>query len=91
MESVVLAHVELRKALIAESPVTSCCLSRSDHILCSVTWVTDERVAVQWLTREQNYLVVQTYELDGGSWKETQVGRSHTRLRFSPSNNYFCC
>lgn len=65
---------EVRKTLNFDSPVTSCCLVRSDHILCSVTWVTDERVAVQWLTREQNYVVVQTYEFDGSSWKERQVG-----------------
>ena len=45
----------------------------SDHILCSVTWVTDERVAVQWLTRKQNYVVVQIYDFDGSSWKEIQV------------------
>lgn len=54
--------------------VTSCCLLRSDHILCSVTFPTDERVAVQWLTREQNYVVVQIYDFDGSSWRETQVG-----------------
>lgn len=54
---------------------------RSDHILCSVTWPTDERVAVQWLTREQNYLLVQTYDFDGTSWRETQVGRRVARVR----------
>lgn len=77
MASLVSPHVgpEVRKTLIFESAVTSCCLLRSDYMLCSVNWVTDERVAVQWLTREQNYVVVQTYELDGSSWKETQVGR----------------
>lgn len=56
------------------TPVTFCCLLRSDYILCSVTFPTDERVAVQWLTREQNYVVVQIYDFDGRSWKETQVG-----------------
>ncbi|XP_068613063.1 dipeptidyl peptidase 4-like [Brachionichthys hirsutus] len=48
-------------------------VSSGDHILCSVTWVTDERVAVQWLTRKQNYLVVQIYDLDGTSWKDKQT------------------
>uniref|UniRef100_A0A3P8VVB8 Fibroblast activation protein, alpha n=1 Tax=Cynoglossus semilaevis TaxID=244447 RepID=A0A3P8VVB8_CYNSE len=48
-------------------------ISSGDHILCSVTWVTDERVAVQWLTRKQNYLVVQIYDSDGSRWKEVQA------------------
>ncbi|XP_013856963.1 dipeptidyl peptidase 4 [Austrofundulus limnaeus] len=43
-----------------------------DHILCSVTWVTDERLAVQWLTRKQNQAVVQIYDFDGSKWKEGQ-------------------
>ncbi|KAM9342861.1 dipeptidyl peptidase 4 [Pholidichthys leucotaenia] len=47
-------------------------VSSGDHILCSVTWVTDERLAVQWLTRQQNYLVVQIYDFDGNRWKEKQ-------------------
>lgn len=47
-------------------------VASGDHILCSVTWVTDERVAVQWLTRKQNYVIVQIYDFDGSSWKEKQ-------------------
>lgn len=47
-------------------------LASGDHILCSVTWVTDERVAVQWLTRKQNHVVVQIYDFDGSNWKEKQ-------------------
>lgn len=47
--------------------------SLSDHILCSVTWATDERVAVQWVTRKHNYVIVQIYDFDGNSWKEKQV------------------
>uniref|UniRef100_A0A8C6PRJ1 Fibroblast activation protein, alpha n=1 Tax=Nothobranchius furzeri TaxID=105023 RepID=A0A8C6PRJ1_NOTFU len=38
-----------------------------------LTWASDERVAVQWLTRKQNHLVVQIYDFDGGSWKEKQT------------------
>uniref|UniRef100_A0A8C6PS76 Fibroblast activation protein, alpha n=1 Tax=Nothobranchius furzeri TaxID=105023 RepID=A0A8C6PS76_NOTFU len=48
-------------------------IASGDHILCSVTWASDERVAVQWLTRKQNHLVVQIYDFDGGSWKEKQT------------------
>ncbi|KAG7227530.1 hypothetical protein INR49_005345 [Caranx melampygus] len=47
-------------------------VASGDHIMCSVTWVTDERVAVQWLTRKQNYVVVQIYDFDGSSWREVQ-------------------
>ncbi|XP_069009657.1 dipeptidyl peptidase 4 [Embiotoca jacksoni] len=56
-----------RTQLVAPAAVAA-----GDHILCSVTWVTDERVAVQWLTRKQNYVVVQIYDFDGSSWKEKQ-------------------
>ncbi|XP_035533150.1 dipeptidyl peptidase 4 [Morone saxatilis] len=56
-----------RTQVVAPASVAS-----GDHILCSVNWLTDERVAVQWLTRKQNYVVVQTYEFDGSRWKETQ-------------------
>lgn len=56
-----------RSQLVAPASVAS-----GDHILCSVTWATDQRVAVQWLTRKQNYVIVQTYDFEGGSWKEKQ-------------------
>uniref|UniRef100_A0A8C6PRE3 Fibroblast activation protein, alpha n=1 Tax=Nothobranchius furzeri TaxID=105023 RepID=A0A8C6PRE3_NOTFU len=42
-------------------------------VMVDMTWASDERVAVQWLTRKQNHLVVQIYDFDGGSWKEKQV------------------
>lgn len=41
--------------------------------MCSVTWPTDTRIAVQWLTRKQNYVIVQIYDFDGSSWREKQV------------------
>ncbi|XP_041662359.1 dipeptidyl peptidase 4 [Cheilinus undulatus] len=47
-------------------------VASGDHILCSVNWITDERVAVQWLTRKQNYVVVQIYDFDGSNWREKQ-------------------
>ncbi|XP_019723748.1 dipeptidyl peptidase 4 [Hippocampus comes] len=43
-----------------------------DHILNSVTWVTDQRVAAQWVTRKQNYVLVQIYDLIEGKWKENE-------------------
>uniref|UniRef100_A0A7N6AID5 Uncharacterized protein n=1 Tax=Anabas testudineus TaxID=64144 RepID=A0A7N6AID5_ANATE len=56
-----------RTQVLAPASVAS-----GDHILSSVTWVTDQRVAVQWVTRKQNYVIVQIYEFDGSSWKEKQ-------------------
>uniref|UniRef100_A0A673CWV8 Dipeptidyl peptidase 4-like n=1 Tax=Sphaeramia orbicularis TaxID=375764 RepID=A0A673CWV8_9TELE len=38
-----------------------------------LNWVTDQRIAVQWLTRKQNYVVVQIYDFDGSNWMEKQV------------------
>uniref|UniRef100_A0A4W4HJD9 Peptidase S9 prolyl oligopeptidase catalytic domain-containing protein n=1 Tax=Electrophorus electricus TaxID=8005 RepID=A0A4W4HJD9_ELEEL len=45
-----------------------------DHYLSSVTWVTDTRMAVQWITRRQDHVVLQVYDYDGSSWKESVVG-----------------
>ncbi|KAM6954882.1 dipeptidyl peptidase 4 [Lycodopsis pacificus] len=56
-----------RTQVFAPSSVAS-----GDHMLCSVTWVTDERVAVQWVTRKQNYVVVQIYDFNESSWQEQQ-------------------
>lgn len=45
----------------------------SEHYLASVTWVTDERVAVQWLKRLQNDLILQIYSLAGHAWDPVEV------------------
>ncbi|KAK0154820.1 Prolyl endopeptidase FAP [Merluccius polli] len=47
-------------------------IASSDYFLSSVTWVTDERIAVQWLTRKQNQVCVQIYDFDGSHWQEKQ-------------------
>lgn len=60
-------------ARLCKNLVTFCCLFPSDHILCSVTWPTDTRIAVQWLTRKQNYVIVQIYDFDGSGWREKEV------------------
>uniref|UniRef100_A0A8C2WX48 Fibroblast activation protein, alpha n=1 Tax=Cyclopterus lumpus TaxID=8103 RepID=A0A8C2WX48_CYCLU len=62
-----------RAQVVAPASVAS-----GDHMLCSVTWVTDERVAVQWVTRKQNYVVVQIYDFDETGWQEKQVQTSKT-------------
>ncbi|CAL8268634.1 unnamed protein product [Lota lota] len=47
-------------------------ITTGDYFLSSVTWVTDERIAVQWLTRQQNHVHVQIYDFNGTSWREKQ-------------------
>ncbi|XP_036396619.1 dipeptidyl peptidase 4 [Megalops cyprinoides] len=45
-------------------------VGESDHYLCTVIWVTDERVAVQWQKRKQNHVLLQIYDFDGHQWNE---------------------
>uniref|UniRef100_A0A8D0AIZ0 Dipeptidyl-peptidase 4 n=1 Tax=Sander lucioperca TaxID=283035 RepID=A0A8D0AIZ0_SANLU len=44
-------------------------LNTSEHYLATVTWVTDEQIAVQWLKRVQNHLILQIYNFSGCSCK----------------------
>lgn len=39
--------------------------SSSEYYLATVTWATDEKIAVQWLKRVQNHLILQIYSLNG--------------------------
>lgn len=39
-----------------------------EHYLATVTWVSDVRLAVQWLSRIQNHLILQVYDFNGSSW-----------------------
>ncbi|XP_044044236.1 dipeptidyl peptidase 4-like isoform X2 [Siniperca chuatsi] len=65
----------------------------SEHYLATVTWVTDERLAVQWLKRVQNHLILQIYNLSGSKWDPVE----HLELnsisgwigRFSPPEPVF--
>uniref|UniRef100_A0A8D2ZEA0 Uncharacterized protein n=1 Tax=Scophthalmus maximus TaxID=52904 RepID=A0A8D2ZEA0_SCOMX len=60
----------------------------SEHYLATVTWVTDNRIAVQWLKRVQNHLILQIYSFTGSSWDpaEHREVKSSTGWigRFSP-------
>uniref|UniRef100_A0A7N6B9A9 Uncharacterized protein n=1 Tax=Anabas testudineus TaxID=64144 RepID=A0A7N6B9A9_ANATE len=58
--------------------------SSSEHYLASVTWVTDERIAVQWLNRTQNHLILQIYDFSGSRWDPVEVKHD-----FSPSEPVF--
>ncbi|KAF7669990.1 hypothetical protein LDENG_00090310 [Lucifuga dentata] len=64
-----------------------------DHYLATVTWVTDEQVAVQWLKRIQDHLILQIYNFDGEKWNpgQNQEIRSDTGWigRFSPPEPVF--
>uniref|UniRef100_A0AAZ3S8C0 Uncharacterized protein n=1 Tax=Oncorhynchus tshawytscha TaxID=74940 RepID=A0AAZ3S8C0_ONCTS len=57
-----------------------------DHYLATVTWVTDERIAVQWQKRKQNELRFQIYDFNtaGNTWIENV--KTGWIGRFSPSN-----
>uniref|UniRef100_A0A7N9ARJ7 Dipeptidyl peptidase 4-like n=1 Tax=Mastacembelus armatus TaxID=205130 RepID=A0A7N9ARJ7_9TELE len=48
-------------------------LPLSEHYLASVTWVTDNRIAVQWLKRVQNHLILQIYNFNGSKWEPVEV------------------
>uniref|UniRef100_A0A8C9TS08 Dipeptidyl peptidase 4-like n=1 Tax=Scleropages formosus TaxID=113540 RepID=A0A8C9TS08_SCLFO len=65
----------------------------SDHYLSSVTWITDSRVAVQWLMRIQNHVILQIYHFDGSNWNPSQVSvpviLSLGGLHFSPLPPFF--
>ncbi|CAN9498346.1 unnamed protein product [Ophioblennius macclurei] len=64
-----------------------------DHYLVSVVWVTDSRIAVQWLKRTQNHLILQFYNYTGTDWAPTeqQVVQSSSGWvgRFSPPDPVF--
>ncbi|XP_060113213.1 dipeptidyl peptidase 4 [Heteronotia binoei] len=67
-----------------------------DHYLSVVTWVTDERICLQWLKRIQNFsiLAICDYREDG-TW-QCPPGKQHVEEstsgwigRFQPSEPYF--
>uniref|UniRef100_A0A8C2PY77 Fibroblast activation protein, alpha n=1 Tax=Cyprinus carpio TaxID=7962 RepID=A0A8C2PY77_CYPCA len=59
-----------------------------DHYLRTVTWVTDERLAVQWLPRRQDSVLLQIYDYDGTNWKETSV-RINNYMPLNLHSNFF--
>uniref|UniRef100_A0A8C1HYS8 Dipeptidyl-peptidase 4 n=1 Tax=Cyprinus carpio carpio TaxID=630221 RepID=A0A8C1HYS8_CYPCA len=52
-----------------------------EHYLSTVTWASDERIAVQWQNRTQNYVVLKTYDFNGSAWTESSL--------FSPDEPVF--
>ncbi|KAF1371634.1 hypothetical protein PFLUV_G00270500 [Perca fluviatilis] len=68
-------------------------LNASEHYLATVTWVTDEQIAVQWLMRVQNHLILQIYNFSGVKWDPVEHLEVHSRMgwigRFSPPEPVF--
>uniref|UniRef100_A0A8C3QZT2 Dipeptidyl peptidase 4 n=1 Tax=Cyanoderma ruficeps TaxID=181631 RepID=A0A8C3QZT2_9PASS len=51
-------------------------IESSDHYLSVVTWVTDERICLQWLRRIQNFSVLTVCDFENATWscpKEKQL------------------
>ncbi|NWU11410.1 DPP4 peptidase, partial [Cephalopterus ornatus] len=70
-------------------------IKSGDHYLSAVTWVTDERICLQWLRRIQNFSVLTVCDLENGNWSCPQ-GKQLTEEsttgwigRFQPSVPYF--
>uniref|UniRef100_A0A8C2F1N1 Dipeptidyl-peptidase 4 n=1 Tax=Cyprinus carpio TaxID=7962 RepID=A0A8C2F1N1_CYPCA len=64
------------------------------HYLSTVTWASDERIAVQWQNRTQNYVVLKTYDFNGSAWTESSLSQVITSStgwvgRFSPDEPVF--
>lgn len=67
-----------------------------DHYLCDVTWVTKDRISLQWLRRIQNYSIMDICDYESyGRWN-CPVARQHIETsttgwvgRFRPSEPYF--
>ncbi|KAM9380238.1 dipeptidyl peptidase 4 [Phaethornis superciliosus] len=72
-------------------------IKSGDHYLSGVTWVTDERICLQWLRRIQNFsvLTVCDFETASGNWscpQEKQLTEKSTTGwigRFQPSVPHF--
>uniref|UniRef100_A0A8C9TWU5 Dipeptidyl peptidase 4-like n=1 Tax=Scleropages formosus TaxID=113540 RepID=A0A8C9TWU5_SCLFO len=85
------------KLFVVDSEDTSRVIKRifsySDHYLSTVTWVTDERIAVQWVKRSQNHVLLQVYDFDGNSWNAnwTHEEKSETGWvgHYSPLHPFF--
>uniref|UniRef100_A0A8C5J4M7 Dipeptidyl peptidase 4 n=1 Tax=Junco hyemalis TaxID=40217 RepID=A0A8C5J4M7_JUNHY len=70
-------------------------IKSSDHYLSVVTWVTDERICLQWLRRIQNFSVLTVCDFENATWscpKEKQFTEESTTGwigRFQPSVPHF--
>ncbi|XP_019492386.1 PREDICTED: dipeptidyl peptidase 4 [Hipposideros armiger] len=67
-----------------------------DHYLCDVTWVTKDRISLQWLRRIQNYSVMDICDYESNGRWDCSVARQHIETsttgwvgRFRPSEPHF--
>ncbi|XP_061464623.1 dipeptidyl peptidase 4 [Rhineura floridana] len=78
--------------IVAPTSITS-----GDHYLSVVTWVTNERICLQWLKRIQNFsvLAICDYSRESGTWQcpqekqRTEESKTGWIGRFQPSVPYF--
>uniref|UniRef100_A0A098LWW7 Dipeptidyl peptidase 4 n=1 Tax=Opheodrys aestivus TaxID=186591 RepID=A0A098LWW7_9SAUR len=76
--------------IVAPSSIIS-----GDHYLSVVTWVTDERICLQWLRRIQNFSMLTICDYSGGVWQcpkekeHPEESKTGWVGRFQPSEPYF--
>uniref|UniRef100_A0A8C5U5V2 Dipeptidyl peptidase 4 n=1 Tax=Malurus cyaneus samueli TaxID=2593467 RepID=A0A8C5U5V2_9PASS len=56
-----------------------------DHYLSVVTWVTDERICLQWLRRIQNFSVLAVCDFANAAWKNNLQKKVQLAGLFQPS------
>ncbi|CAG5933434.1 unnamed protein product [Menidia menidia] len=85
--------VDTSNTTVVTEVVVPALFSTVEHYLATVTWVTDERLAVQWLKRVQNHLILQIYSFNGTSWnpvEDQEIRQSGGWIgRFSPAEPVF--
>uniref|UniRef100_A0A803W1T1 Dipeptidyl peptidase 4 n=1 Tax=Ficedula albicollis TaxID=59894 RepID=A0A803W1T1_FICAL len=70
-------------------------IKSGDHYLSVVTWVTDERICLQWLRRIQNFSVLSVCDFENGNWscpegkQLTEESTTGWIGRFQPSVPHF--
>nr|AXB27024.1 dipeptidyl peptidase IV [Macronycteris gigas] len=67
-----------------------------DHYLCDVTWVTKDRISLQWLRRIQNYSIMDICDYESNGRWTCSVARQHIETsttgwvgRFRPAEPHF--
>uniref|UniRef100_H0Z8Z3 Dipeptidyl peptidase 4 n=1 Tax=Taeniopygia guttata TaxID=59729 RepID=H0Z8Z3_TAEGU len=64
-------------------------IESSDHYLSVVTWVTDERICLQWLRRIQNFSVLTVCDFENATWKNNLLKKVQLAGLFQPSVPHF--
>uniref|UniRef100_A0A8D2N9X3 Dipeptidyl peptidase 4 n=1 Tax=Zonotrichia albicollis TaxID=44394 RepID=A0A8D2N9X3_ZONAL len=64
-------------------------IKSSDHYLSVVTWVTDERICLQWLRRIQNFSVLTVCDFENATWKNNLLKKVQLAGLFQPSVPHF--